>query len=150
MYFNGDLRFKIFSLQTFISFDEFLVCQQQNFTDLCCQRMYAYDVINCVTNNTKGLVSQFWRFYGGTGFFRKHQKSTESFIRFQDLGQDCVDLSKAYERRIYSNNHIQFKKGISVSSRVPDPYSLLQEVYFLTLACDISMLPKGDPIFRKF
>jgi hypothetical protein len=86
--------------------------------------MYAYDVINCITNNSNEYLAQFWKFYRGDGL----KFNSILYMRYEDLLKDCVDLTKTDRSTVHdwypTEASIELKKGVYLSSR------LISEIIF--------------------
>jgi hypothetical protein len=84
--------------------------------------MYAYNLVNCVTNNSNKYVSQFWKFYRGQGLQKKKfgypgmikdRKSTVDYFRFTDLNSNCPNLNASSVD--FPGQTIPFENDLEVS-----------------------------------
>jgi hypothetical protein len=79
--------------------------------------MYAYDLINCITNSTNQNVREFWKFYHGPGIksVMLGNPSTTTYLRFNDLLTRCPNLTvELFDMSLPQNTTI-FKSGTLVS-----------------------------------
>jgi hypothetical protein len=97
--------------------------------------MYAYNMINCLTNNSNEYISQFWNFYRGPGLLSSMKDkdhgiqndvirssgpsspSTNDYLRFKDLHLACPNLTSEFTHRPVNNK--LFNQDLVISSPTP-------------------------------
>jgi hypothetical protein len=102
--------------------------------------LYAYNLVNCFTNTSNKYVSQFWKFYRGTGLPNEEKRnksavdfttgsedqplraSTIDFLRFEDLQSKCPTFAADYNAKYEFNNTESFGEDLVVSRYGEDSF----------------------------
>jgi hypothetical protein len=102
--------------------------------------LYAYNLVNCFTNTSNEYVSQFWKFYRGTGLPNEEKRnksaidftlssgdqpltaSTIDYLRFVDLQSKCPTFAADYGVNYEFNNTESFGEDFLVSRYGEDSF----------------------------